>query len=209
MNYIYDIVVNFNPQIYEFFEWKKNDNVINVRKIPLFRVSDQDYLFLKYNDVKLEDKFICQIENMTSTYTRTNLGTSCLISNTKESIGLLFDKQGNVIKRSCLIFDEEEEVNSLAEEIEITDIIYIKNQKKEIVNMPRIEKEKRTYLEKYLKKLDIKDSIKIKYLYYDYFDEEEDDPINAKKRLIKEINNDWNNRLDKLYDLVKLLKIKN
>ena len=33
MNYIYDIVLNFNKDYYEFYEWKKSDKVINVKKI--------------------------------------------------------------------------------------------------------------------------------------------------------------------------------
>ena len=33
MNYIYDIVLNFNSNNYEFYEWNKNDNIINIRTI--------------------------------------------------------------------------------------------------------------------------------------------------------------------------------
>ena len=36
MNYIYDIVLNFNKEYYNFFEWNKRDNIVNVKKIPLY-----------------------------------------------------------------------------------------------------------------------------------------------------------------------------
>jgi len=210
MNYIYDIVVNFNEILYDFYEWKKSDNVINIRKIPLFRVNDDDYLLLKYNKIKLDKEFILKIENLTSSYTKSNIGIACLISNTKESIALLFNKEGDIIKRSSLLFDEEEEVNNEAESIQITKINYLKNEKKIDDNISRIEREKRYYLNKYIKKLDLnEDSIKIKYLYYDYFDSEEEDIKKAKDKIIGELENVWSNKLDKLYELVKLLKIKN
>ena len=28
MNYIYDIVLNFNKEYYNFFEWNKRDNIV-------------------------------------------------------------------------------------------------------------------------------------------------------------------------------------
>ena len=31
MDYIYDIILNFNEEFYDFYEWKNNDNIINVR----------------------------------------------------------------------------------------------------------------------------------------------------------------------------------
>ena len=34
MNFIYDIVLNFNKDYYDFFEWNKKDSVINIKKIP-------------------------------------------------------------------------------------------------------------------------------------------------------------------------------
>ena len=41
MNYIYDIVLNFNKEYYSFYEWNRKDNIINVKKIPLFLVDNE------------------------------------------------------------------------------------------------------------------------------------------------------------------------
>ena len=54
MDYIYDIVLNFQNQYYDFFEWKNTDKVINIKKISVYLVNDEDYLNLKYNDVILD-----------------------------------------------------------------------------------------------------------------------------------------------------------
>ena len=47
MDYIYDIVLNFQNNYYEFYEWKTTDKIINVKKILVYLVSNQDYLNLK------------------------------------------------------------------------------------------------------------------------------------------------------------------
>ena len=50
----------------------------------------------------------------------------------------------------------------------------------------------------------------LKYLYYDYFEKEDDNINNIKKSLINEIKYNWNNKLDDLYETVKIFKkIKN
>ena len=57
MNFIYDIVLNFNKEYYYFFEWSKNDNIVNVKKIPLFLVSKETYNNMKCNIVTVSDSF--------------------------------------------------------------------------------------------------------------------------------------------------------
>ena len=47
MNYIYDIVLNFNKEYYYFFEWKKNDSIINIKKIPCFLIDNNTLHNLK------------------------------------------------------------------------------------------------------------------------------------------------------------------
>jgi len=33
MTYIYDILLNFKDDLYEFYDWNKTDNIIHIRKI--------------------------------------------------------------------------------------------------------------------------------------------------------------------------------
>ena len=40
MDYIYDIVLNFNDDYYEFYEWKQEDKIINIRIVCI-----QTYIF--------------------------------------------------------------------------------------------------------------------------------------------------------------------
>ena len=38
MDYIYDIVLNFNDDYYEFYEWKQEDKIINISEVKLSEV---------------------------------------------------------------------------------------------------------------------------------------------------------------------------
>lgn len=210
MNYIYDIILNFNKDYFEFFEWKKGDKIINVKKIPAFRVSSEDLKNLKYNFVKVSKKFLDKIYDLTLFYSKMDYKYMCLVSDTNETIGLMFDKDGKLIKRSSLVFDEEEEVNEEVEREEEINIEYIDNKYKEIECISRIEKERRDYLFKFVNNLDIeKDEGILKYMYYDYFEVEEDDTVKIKNVIIKEINSSDSDK-NRLYNLVKVFKkIKN
>ena len=50
MNYIYDIILNFQERIYDFYEWNKTDVITHIRKIPVFKISSKDlYNIENYN----------------------------------------------------------------------------------------------------------------------------------------------------------------
>lgn len=206
MNYIYDIVLNFNKDYYEFYEWKKSDKVINVKKIPAFRVDSKDIVNFKYNMVKVDTSFLNKICNLTFFYTKVDYKYVCLFSDSNETIGVMFDKTGRLIKRSSLVFDEEDEVNEEVYSKDITEINYIENTIVEPECISRLDKEKMEYLYKFINNLDsFKDADILKYIYYDYFEKEIDNPVRIKEELNREIFNLEGNR-NKLYELVKILK---
>ena len=208
MNYIYDIVLNFNKDYYFFYEWNKKDNIINIKKIPLFVVDNKTFDIMKYNKVVVSNNFIELIKNKTYTYSKNNIGNSSLLSNGKEVIGVLFDNKGNLIKRSSLLIDEEEEV---LEEINTEDIFKIEiasNKKRKREDINRDEKEKKKFLNRYIKKEN--NITNLKYLYYDYFEEEEDNIIFIKKKIFSVINGNWTDKLNNFYKTVKIFnKINN
>jgi len=208
MNFIYDIVLNFNKDYYDFFEWNKKDSFINVKKIPLFIVSNDVFKMMKYDKITVDLNFINDIRDKTFTYSRIKLGPSCLVSNGKEVIGLLFNDNGDLIKRSSLLLDEEEEVLDEITDNRVCAISIIKSKKNEVKHINRIVKEKKDFLIKYINKE--KNYIYLKYLYYDYFEEDEDNIITIKSSLINEIKNNWNKKFNSFYETVKIFsKINN
>lgn len=202
MNYIYDIVLNFHKNYYNFFEWNRTDNIKNIYKIPLYHISNQDLLNLKYNKIKVTKDFINKIKNDNPKYKK----IICLVSNTKNTIGLLFNSEGTLLKKSSLLFEEETESNAVAKTLPITLIEYSKNIKVKPINSLRIEIEKKQVIKTYITKL--QDESTLKYLYYEYFGTECSITKDISKILLKEIETEWTPQKNNLYKIITLL-IKN
>ena len=203
MNYIYDIVLNFQDNYYQFFEWKRKDKIKNISKISVYHVSTADLLSLKYNQVKLGEQILELIKEDNKNYKK----IICLISDTKQSIGILINSDGKILKRSSLLFEEEEEVNHYSKTLPLTPVDYIQNIEKAPLNKLRIEIEKKDTLIEYLTNLD--DLLTLKYLYYEYFGKESEDKAKIKETLLEAVNKEWTKKQNKLYQLIKLLTQKN
>ena len=163
MDYIYDIVLNFQNNYYDFYEWKSTDKVINIKKILVYKVNNQDYLNLKYNDIILDKKNLPKQTNM------------FLVTNEIEVMALLLDNNGKIIKRSSLMFDEADEVLEEKETIKELKIKYKKNISNPHIPYSRITSEKTNFLEKYFNDIDkYKDEYLLKYIYYDIYNIEEE-----------------------------------
>ena len=208
MNYIYDIVLNFNKEYFNFYEWNKKDSIINVKKMPLFVVDNNTFNIMKYDKVVVDSNFINLIKNKTYSYSKNKIGNAILISNTKEVIGVLFDNNGNLIKRSSLLIDEEEEVLDEIDNDDIYNINIISNKKIKREEINRNEREKKALLNKYIKREN--NITNLKYLYYDYFEKDEDNIDTIKDNLLKQINSSWSDKLNSFYETVKIFnKINN
>ncbi len=207
MNYIYDIVLNFNINYYEFYEWNKNDNIINIRKIPTFKVDNQTYYDFKFNDITVKNDFLKLIEDETSIYLGNTNKYMCIITNSKEAIGIMFNKNGLIIKKSSLIIDEENEVLELAYDIENTRIDYQVNRVcKKMRLVSRSEGEKKKKIINNLNHLfKINNYELIRYIYYDAFLKEEKDVNKIYDELINVINKNetiYINRISSILELI-------
>ena len=199
MNYIYDIILNFQDNYYQFFEWRHKDKIKNIMKIPVYRVSNKDILILKNNKVKIDEVFLNKIRQDN----KRDKKNMCLVSNTQITIGLLFDKNGTLLKRSSLIFEEEDEVNDYCKDLKITKINYLENIEIPSYNNLRLEKEKKEKLIDYITNLT--DISILKYLYYEYFKTECNSSIKIKKGLKIELEKEWTKKQKNLFYTIYLL----
>ena len=192
MDYIYDIVLNFQNNYYDFYEWKSTDKVINIKKILVYKVNNQDYLNLKYNEIILDKKTLPLQTKM------------FLVTNGIEVRGILLDNDGKVIKRSSLIFDEFDEVLEEKETIKALPIKYKKNIIKPHISHSRILTEKIKFLQKYFSNIDkSKDEYLLKYIYYDIYNIEETNINKVYKKLQELIYEDINT----IYNSIKKISI--
>ena len=56
MVYVYDIVLNLNDELLEFFEWEDSDKIKYIKKVPLVKTDDTFIYNLINNNIKLEDE---------------------------------------------------------------------------------------------------------------------------------------------------------
>lgn len=207
MNYIYDILLNFNDNFYDFYDWNVNDDICHIRKIPLLRVTDKTYLDIKNNDILIEDDILRNIENKTEMFLNKSVSIiphAFLISNGKEALALLVS---NKIKKSSLLIDEELEVLEEIEKINIVDIKYkIKNIRDNNFNT-RKQLEMKKYIIKELKKLNKEEnSDKLKYIYYECFNKKIDNKNKILEKFYYNIDNNSIEIYEKLYKFFKLIQ---
>lgn len=199
MNYIYDIVLNFQNNYYQFFEWNRTDKIKNISKIIVYHIKDEDLINLTYNDIIVNNEFLETLKEDNKKYKK----IMCLVSNTKQTIGLLFSTDGTLLKRSSLLFEEESEVNNFARDLPLTKITYQKNEPLAPINALRIEIEKKDVLIQYIKETN--DITTLKYLYYEYFKEECLDTTKIKTILLNIIEEEWNLNKNNLYKTINIL----
>lgn len=205
MNYIYDILINLQRKMYDFYEWNISDDITHVRKIPIFKIRTNNLLELKNNKVVIDLELLKKISNRTEIFTNHNVKVMryvALFSDEKDVIALEFDDRGNKLRSSKLLVDEETEVLEVVENIDISEIKY-KVVEKEISNYFRTRKENKIY--DYIIRQLIKDNyIKLKYLYYDCFEKEEDNCDKIINDIKFELDNNWKNIYEQVYNFFKL-----
>ena len=177
MDYIYDIVLNFQEKYYDFYEWNLNDKLINFKKLPIYKIKTKDYINIKNNDT---------IINRLSLPKNNRI---FLLTNGIEVMGILLSTNGKVLKKSSLLFEENDEIIEDKDEIKLIDIKYHISNLNKLNYKSRIDTEKYNYAEYCLNNIfKSKDIYLLKYLYYIIYEEDESD--------IKKIKNDLSNLLN-------------
>lgn len=207
MIYIYDILLNFNTSLIEFFEWEENDLIKYIKKIPIYKVSD-DFLYnLVNNEIKIENNFLNNIKDKTLFDNQNNnFKYCCLFTNNKIIIGVVFNEIGNVLYLSRLLIEEEKEILTIANRLSLYHIDYeiCSFNNKINDNLTRKEKDiKNNLLNKINDLYKNNDYEKLSYLYYEYFNKIENNKEEIYNNLIKSINN-FNYKHNVLYNILKL-----
>ena len=207
MNYIYDCITNFFNEYYDFFEWDKKDNFTHFKKIPIIKVTDNEFKTIFTNNIQIDNELLKKIKNKSEIYQdKFNKDKYYLLITNNESIlALMFNNNGQSIKRSSLYVDEELDIINTLRRIDY------KTNNYQIINKLKTKFKTRNdvkieeYLLKELNKLSIKkDNDKITYLYYECFNKYELNTKKALNILIKNINN--TNISNILYNFFKLSK---
>lgn len=212
MNYIYDVLLNFQKEYYDFFEWNKNDNIYHIRKIPIFKINNHEYQNIKKNIVKFDQNFLNSINLKTEQFKQNNLSKlkyCFIISNNKECFAIKLNKNGISINKSSLLPNEAEDILELIQLEKETKLNYQTIKQKDpkpFKTRFEIENEKFIYdcLDKIYKQNNFQ---KLNYLCLECFNQEEKNIITAYTKLKTEIKN-TNQNFQKLYNIFKIISQK-
>ncbi len=202
MNYIYDVLLNFNNIPYDIFEWNKEDKIFHIRKIPLVKLSTKDLSNLVNKKVKIDEEFLIKIYRRTKLYNKKVIDYAFLGTDGKMVIA--FKIEHNKIKYSQLFLDEEMEVIDFSSNLNISNIKYqIINDKKIDYLQTRNQQYMKKFIYNQLKK--IKDIDKLNFLYLECFNKKSNNVLND---IYYELDHNFENVYIKIYKVLKMTLIK-
>ncbi len=209
MSYVYDIILNFNNELYEFYEWTRDDAIYHIKRINLLRVDSKIYNDILDSSILFNEDFLLSIFNKCEYYNNRKIDTisyAFLLTDSYRVIGLLLDNNGKIDKYSSLLLDEEEEILDLCYKLGDVNINYkILGKKEKRKFLTRNEDSIIKFIKKELESDYEKKNInKLKYLYYEYFNKQSDNLNIIYQELVNELDQNFNNKHQELYNLIKL-----
>lgn len=203
MNYYYDITLNFLENNYYFYEWNEFDDLEKVKKIPFFLISKEDFAKIYNNNIIIDKDILESILNSTITSSN-NLKYALLLSDHNNTLAIEFNDEGYSICRSTLTFHDDENVNEASYSIKKVDFNY-KIVGKLPDNKLRINEQIKKLLKTEVNNLETNKNItKLKYLYAEWFNEEENDLEIIKKRINAKLEGTLTEKELQIYNLIRL-----
>lgn len=209
MNYYYDIILNWSDEAaYEFYEWYDTDYLELVKKIPLFKVKHKTFLDLSQYNIKVDDEFLNIIKDKTLISGKNiinKINYAALFTDNKNVIAIEFNSSGESISHSKLLLDDE--LNVLEATYNLKDLLFTYEIKEAIeynYNLRQVNDAKKLINLEINSLYEKKDLSKLKYLYYEYKQEQEEDIEVIYHDLLKDVETNFNQNILKLYYIIKL-----
>ena len=212
MNYIYDIILNFQKEYYDFYEWNNNDHIYHMRKIPIIKVNNKQLLDIKNSIIKFKIdtlKFLNVKAEQFKNNDIAKLKYTFIVGNNSAAIAIKLNNTGIVQLKSSLLLDEQEdaiEILRFKKEIKLNYQIIKKRKPNHFKT--RFEKENENFIYNELEHIfKHKNFQKLNYLYLECFNKPADSPENAYTKIKEEIKK-RNKNFQKLYKIFKVTKQK-
>lgn len=206
MIYIYDLTLNFNDRLYDFYDWKDTDSITHYRKIPLIKLSDKKYDKFLNNKVVVDEELLSLVRDKAQQYKGRMLKTveyAFVLTNGFDAFAVMLDDSGTSVKKSKLVIGEELEVIDLANNLKVKDVSFNIVCKDNFVN--KFTRDEEVIINDVVSKInDHKDNLELlKYLYYEW-----NNKIYVGKScyddLIKDVTSQYSDKLNKLNEILNL-----
>lgn len=153
MIYIQDIILNLNKELIEFFEWNNNDYLTHVRKIPIFKINNEDLFKIKSENIINNNQLIESIKNKCHTFSKIKYNYLFLVCTEEKVIAISTNKDGEIKLISDLLIEEEDDILEDISKYPYIDLsITIKNYSENKI-LTRKEKEKINFVYDSIKNL--------------------------------------------------------
>ena len=207
MNYIYDITLNFNEELYNFYEWNEEDNIEYYIKVPVFKVEDEVLHDFIKNKISVSKNFLNKICNKTEIYGKKNKNSKyvAIFTSLDSSIAIEFNDNGDSYLKSYLSIEEETDLLEFSKLLKYSLVDYkVKEYRKSTFKrLTRQEFSMKNSLLDNLEKIYKNNEIyKLRYLFYELYNEK---PSSDEKIYSKLINLIENNS-EKLYKIDSIFK---
>ena len=191
MNYAFDITLNFNDELIDFYDWNKNDKVMYFLKIPLFKVENKVLLEIINNKIIISKEIVNIISSKTEIYDIKDSYNYCIITDTNTCLGLKIDDNGYVIEKSFLLLEEAEDINEFSKLMKYSLLDYkIVSKQKNNVFLTRKERNiKKNTIDSINNFYSKKEYEKLKYIYFELYDKKELSINLIVKKLLNIIDN--------------------
>lgn len=205
MNYIYDIYLNFNECLYDFFDWNKNDKLIHIKMIPIFKINEENFKSIISNNVQLEEKYLNYVHNKAIIWNKSDKYKSyALFCDDNNVLAIEFDDNGISIKKSSLLIDEELEILENSFNLTIKKINFKTLNKSKTQLKTRNQLNEENFIKQELKNIDNK---KLEYIYFECFGKQEKNKKIIIEKLLKLSKN--SKTYKNLYNILKLTSTTN
>ena len=211
MNYIYDITLNFNEEPYSFYEWNEEDNIEYYIKVPVFKVEDEVLHDFIKNKISVSKNFLNKICNKTEIYGKKNKNSKyvAIFTSLDSSIAVEFNDNGDSYLKSCLSIEEETDLLEFSKLLKYSLVDYkVKEYRKSTFKrLTRQEFSMKNSLLNNLEKIYNNNEIyKLRYLFYELYNEKPSSDEKIYSKLINLIENN-SEKLYKIDSIFKNIKI--
>lgn len=193
--------------IFSFYEWENYDSIELVKKIPLFRVSTNTLKDFYVWNIKVSVDFLNEIVDKTilkNNKINKTIKYACLLCDTKNTLVVEFDNDGNVISRSNLLLDDDANVLEFIYSYKETQLEYERNEKLSLNILSRQEETTKKFISLELQTLIYNNNVnKLKYLFNEWFGYEVDSISEIKKKMCSELEKEFNQEMYYIYKLIK------
>lgn len=211
MNYYYDLILNFNKEgkpYYNFYEWENHDDLIRIKKIPIFRIEEKILINIFCYEGKIEQEWVKNLKDKTTfkcNDTTKTIPFACILTDTKSCLALKFNEDGTIIGKSLLLLEDELNLLEIGFSLKKEKIVFQKEVKSKINQELRQEKIiKKVIKEELEKAYQENNDNKLIYYHLEWFNDLNKDIEKIYSKMINELKKDITESTLKIYHLVKL-----